>query len=348
MTSERADHEPPQLTDASSVQPPLLAPGGRERRGVVGLLNSYSYSFALGLVVLLLVIYVVQSRNVNWVGAISTFSPMACAAMASTPAILSGGGGFDVSISPIMILTTAVYAAYLIPIGLGGPIGIVVLLAVGALVGLVNGLLIVRLRIQPVVVTLGMSFVITGLNVLIVPQSLFLSGSWIAKLAGPESKWPGALILIVLPLLIWAVVGRTAYRRTLLAVGSSDVAAFAAGVNVNRVRVVAYSLGGLLATFGGLAILATTSTVDASQSGTYTVGAIAAVALGGTSLWGGRGGLIGSLLGAAAIYLLSALLIAWNLGPSWLSVLSGSMLLAAVVIIGLGSSQAARSQNLLE
>jgi ribose transport system permease protein len=345
MTSEGADHNRAQSLEANSVRPGLRLHQGRAPRALLGLLNRYSYSFALTLDVVLFLIYVLQTRHVNWIGLIGTFAPLACAAMASTPAIISGGGGFDVSISPIMVMTTAVYAVYFIPIGLGGPVGIVALLALGGLVGLVNGLLIVRLRIQPVVVTLGMSFVITGVNIFLVPEPLFLSGNWIARLAGPQSQWPGALVIIALPLVIWTVLGRTAYRRTLLAVGSSDVTAFAAGVNVNLVRVAAYSLGGALAVFGGLAILATTSSVNASISGTYTVNAIAAVALGGTSLWGGRGGLTGSLLGAAAIYLLSSLLISMNVNPSWLSVLSGSMLLAAVVVVGLGSSHAARSKQ---
>jgi ribose transport system permease protein len=123
----------------------------------------------------------------------------------------------------------------------------------------------------------------------------------------------------------------------LYSVGSNDTAAFSSGVNVGLVRVVAYSLGGLFAAVGGLAIIAVTSTASAGLSQTYALQAIAAVALGGTSLWGGRGGLIGSVCGAASIYLLGNLLITFNVNPSWLQVMYGSMLLLAVVIVGAAS-----------
>src|ERR1700729_384561 len=110
MTTEGTEHDPPQSSEANTVQPRALPHQSRGPRAILGILNRYSYSFALVLVVVLLSIYVLQTRNVNWIGTIATFAPVACAAMASTPAIISGGGGFDVSISPIMVLTTAVYA----------------------------------------------------------------------------------------------------------------------------------------------------------------------------------------------------------------------------------------------
>lgn len=310
----------------------------------LAILRRYSFAVALLLTIFLLYIYLLRSANVNWPGLAATFAPLALAALANTPSIISDG--LDVSISPTMILTTAIYAVLLVPMGLGGPVSLVVLLALGGLVGMVNGLLIVRARMQPVVVTLSTSFIITGVTVLLVPTPLYLPSIWVSDLAGPQAQYPGAVILIAIPFLIWFLLGMTAFRRTLYAVGSNDVAAFASGVNVDRVRVAAYAIGGLFAAVGGLAVLATTNTVNASLSGTYTVTAFAAVALGGTSLWGGSGGLFGSLLGAASIYLLSALLITLNVEPSWLRVVSGTMLLAAVVAVGVASSQIVRSRTI--
>jgi ribose transport system permease protein len=103
------------------------------------------------------------------------------------------------------------------------------------------------------------------------------------------------------------------------------------------VRVAAYSLGGVFAAVGGFAIIAVTQSTNANLSGTYTLAGFAAVALGGTSLWGGRGGLAGSALGAASIYLLGNLLITLNANPSWLPVTYGSMLLVSVVLLGLAA-----------
>jgi ribose transport system permease protein len=127
------------------------------------------------------------------------------------------------------------------------------------------------------------------------------------------------------------------YKRTLYAVGSNDATAFASGVNVALVRVVAYSLGGLFASVGSLALVGLTVSSNANLSQTYTLLAIASVALGGTSLWGGRGGLFGSLLGAASIYLLGNLLQILQVDPSYLQVMYGGMLIFAVILSGIAA-----------
>ena len=117
--------------------------------------------------------------------------------------------------------------------------------------------------------------------------------------------------------------------------GSNDAAAFSAGVNVARVRVIAFSLGGMFAAIGGLAVLGLVASVNATYAPTYTLIGIAAVALGGTSLWGGRGGMIGAILGAASIWLLENLLTILQVNQSWLQVLYGMLLVFAVVLSGI-------------
>jgi ribose transport system permease protein len=133
---------------------------------------------------------------------------------------------------------------------------------------------------------------------------------------------------------IWAALDRIPYRRTLYLVGSNDATAFSAGVNVALVRICAYALGGMFAGIGGLALTALVASVNASLASTYTLLAIASVALGGTSLWGGRGGLFGPALGAASIYLLQNLLTTLQVNPAWLQVVYGGMLVIAVVLVG--------------
>jgi ribose transport system permease protein len=236
-----------------------------------------------------------------------------------------------------MTLTSAVFVAWLVPHGLGGFEAIPILLAIGAAMGALNGVLIAVLRVQPVVVTLSMYFVLLGVDLLIVPNPLGLKGSWVTDLAHSVGPFPGALITLGIPLVIWAALGRIPYRRTLYAVGSNDATAFSAGVNVAVVRIWAYALGGLFAGVGGLALTALVGSVNASLASTYTLLAIAAVALGGTSLWGGRGGLFGAVLGAASIYLLQNLLTTLGVNPSWLQVVYGGMLVLAVVLVGAGT-----------
>lgn len=300
----------------------------------VRLLNKYSFSFALLLTLVLLITNLARTQNFGWAAQLASFAPLAVAAMASTPAIISGGGGFDLSISPLMILTTGVYIVWLAPHGLGGAEAVPMLLALGAAIGILNGLLIIALRVPPVVVTLSMFFILIGANLKVIAQPHYIDATWIRSLAGSVGPIPGALFTIGFPLLIWAALALVPYRRMLYAVGSNDATAFSSGVSVGTVRVVAYALGGLFAAVGGFAVIAVTSTASAGSSQTYTLQAIAALALGGTSLWGGRGGLFGSLLGAASIYLLGSLLITFNISPNWLQVMYGSMLLLAVVVVG--------------
>jgi ribose transport system permease protein len=301
------------------------------------LLKRYSFGFALLLTVILLTLNLIRSSNFGWTDQLADFAPIAIAAMASTPAIISGGGGFDLSISPLMILTTAVFVLWLAPAGLGGVVAVPLLLLVGLGVGAINGVLIILLRIPPVVVTLSMYFMLIGFNLSIVTSPQSVSRTGFSHLAGTVGPIPGALFTIALPLVIWLLLGRLPYRRLLYAVGSNDATAFSAGVNVDAIRIAAYALGGLFAGIGGIAVIAVSLSADATLSTTYTLEAIAAVALGGTSLLGGRGGLIGSVFGAASIYLLGTLLITLNVSPSWLQVIYGCMLLVAVVFVSIAS-----------
>jgi ribose transport system permease protein len=139
---------------------------------------------------------------------------------------------------------------------------------------------------------------------------------------------------IGLPLLIWFSLRLVPFGRLLYAVGSNDTTAFSSGVNVNAVRVASYGLGGLFAGFGGLALTGLVNSANASSSTEYTLVAIAAVVLGGTPLVGGRGGLVGPLLGAFSIYLMQNLLATFAINPAYLQIVYGGILIVAVVLGG--------------
>jgi ribose transport system permease protein len=253
--------------------------------------------------------------------------------MASAPSIIAGG--FDISISPLIVLTNAVYIVWLAPNGLGGAVSVPLILGLGLAVGVLNGLLIIALRVQAIVVTLAMFFSLQGVVLLVAPNPVSLSGSgWIQHLAGSVGPIPGAVFTIGLPLLIWFSLRLVPFGRLLYAVGSNDTTAFSSGVNVNAVRVASYGLGGLFAGIGGLALTGLVNSANASSSTEYTLVAIAAVVLGGTPLVGGRGGLVGPLLGAFSIYLMQNLLATFAINPAYLQIVYGGILIVAVVLGG--------------
>lgn len=302
------------------------------------LMGRRPYAFAALLTLTLLLINIAAQPGFvafdNWPTVLASFAPLAIAAMASTPAILSGGGGIDISIGPLLTLVNIIIVAQLLPEGLTSPFVVIpICLAVGAGIGAINGALVTVLRFQPVVATLCANIVLGGLATQMQGNSV-PSGStgWTKALAGSVGPIPGAILTIGAPLVIWVLLARTPFIKALYAVGGDDVTAFSAGVNVTAVRIAAYALGGLYAAIAGLALMALISQGAASMASQYTLLAIAAVALGGTALSGGRGSLSGSLLGAGAIYLINNLLNVVRVSTLWATAIYGSILLFAVVV----------------
>jgi ribose transport system permease protein len=308
-------------------------------RAALGFFRTYSFAFALLLSIALLIANLLTANgSFGITEQLANFAPLAIAAMASTPAIVSGGGGFDLTISPVMTFASAALIIWLVPAGLGAPeTAIPLVLLMTTALGVANGLIIVGLRVTPVVATLSTYFVMLGVDIAIAPSPVTLSGSWVTSLTGSLGPIPAPLLVIAVPLVIWALLGLIPYRGILYAVGSNHATAYSSGVNVGLVRIIAYGLGGLFAGIGGFALTALVASVNSSLASSYTLMAIAAVALGGTSLWGGRGGLFGAVLGAACIYLLSNLLTLVQVDPSWLQVMYGGMLVIAVVLSGLAA-----------
>ncbi len=320
------------MTQTSTL--PVRPQSATARQNVQRAVRTYSFGFAAVLAIGMLAANIATEHGGFGVAdQLANVAPVAIAALASAPAVI--GGGFDISISPLILLTNSVFVVWLAPHGLGGAISVPIMLGIGLAVGLLNGLLILLLRVQAIVVTLAMFFILQGVDLLIAPNPVSLSNTgWVKHLAGSVGPVPGALLTIGLPLLIWFGLRFVPFRRLLYAVGSNDATAFSSGVNVNAVRVASYGLGGLFAGFGGLALTALVSSANASNATEYTLVAMAAVVLGGTSLAGGRGGLVGPLLGAFSIYLLQNLLATFAINPAYLQIVYGGILIVAVVLAG--------------
>lgn len=310
-------------------------------------LRTRPYAFALVLAVVLLIANLIAQPAFgspsNWAVTLAIFAPFAIAAFASTPAIMSGGGGIDISIGPLMTVIGMVIVADLLPHGLGSPWIVVPLcLAGGAAVGAINGVLVTVFRFQPVVATLCMNFILTGLATQLQGDSTPQGSTWWTNdLASSFGPIPGGLISIAAVLVVWLFLSRTAYLRNLYATGGDDAAAFSAGVDVTRVRILAYATGGLFAGVGGLALMAVLKGAEADNATMYTLVALAAVALGGTAFSGKRGSLIGTLFGAACMYLITNLLSAAHVPDTWSGAVYGALLLIAV-IFGAGLANAAQ------
>jgi ribose transport system permease protein len=317
---------------------------------VTRFLRSRPYAFTLVLFVLLLIANIAAQPSfaspANWPETLAIFAPFAIAALASTPAIMSGGGGIDISIGPLMTVINLVIVAALLPHGLGSPwIVVPFCLVTGTAVGAINGTLVTVLRFQPVVATLCMNFILAGLALQIeggtTPQG---STWWTNDLSSSFGPIPGGLVSVGAVLAVWYALSRSAYTRNLQATGGDDAAAFSAGVDVTKVRIVAYATGGLFAGVGGLALMAVLKEGEAGNATMYTLVALAAVALGGTTFTGRRGSLAGTLFGAACMYLITNVLGAANVPDTWTNAIYGGLLLAAVIIsAGLANAAAART-----
>lgn len=258
---------------------------------------------------------------------IGLVAPLLLAAVATTPAILSGGGGIDISIGPMIGLLNVAMVQYLFLGGIDSPIvAVPVVLVAGAVLGALNGLLVVWVRLPPIVATLGTYLVFLGLAPWVMNRPGGSVPSWLPQLAH-DLSW-------VLPLLVaalWLAIVRTPFHGYLMATGGSAKAAFASGVDVARVRLVAYALGGLFAGAAALALTALLGSGDPNIGAPITLKAIAAVALGGVSLAGGRGGIVGAAVGALVIFQLDLVLTRTGLSTFVLQLIYGLVLVAAVV-----------------
>ncbi len=265
----------------------------------------------------------------NWGTLIGLAAPLIGAAIASTPAILAGRGGLDLSVGPLMGFVNAIVIKVLfLDLGLGSPFVIIpAALAIGVAVGCINGIMAAVLRIQPIVATLGTFLVLTGVTLTILPAPLGPAPAWLKTLSGPLSAIPLLVIFV-----IWWAVQRLPVFSQLMAVGSDDRAAFTAGVPTTRVRFFAYAFGGGLSGIAGLMLTALIGSADPNIGPTFTLTAIAAVALGGISLAGGRGTIYGAATGAIVIFLLQSVLTTFNVSTHLLQLANGAILVAAVVL----------------
>jgi ribose transport system permease protein len=262
---------------------------------------------------------------------------LALVAMAQTLVVLTGG--FDLSAG--MILTMASCLASVVVNGSPGRIalGAIAVLVSGLAAGAINATIVVFGRIQPIIATLATGAIYFGIALLLRPSpggevSEDLSNALTYDLGGVPTTF---LLLVGILVFVWLPFRNSVIGRNCYALGSAEAAAYMSGLAIGRSRFAAYSLGGLLAAAGGLALslISLSGEASASQGGFYTLNSIAAVAIGGTSLFGGSGGMIGSILGSFILRTISDLLFVFNAPALWQPLFQGFILLSAVCLGGL-------------
>ena len=271
-----------------------------------------------------------------------------CLSIGMTLVILTGG--IDLSVGAILALAGAV-AAGLLKNGLAlktfgvalqfTPFGAVIAgIVTGLALGLFNGLVITRFKLPPFVATLGMLSIGRGLTMLWTggfpvtglgnPFDLIGTGIFLGV---PMPVWISAVLVA----LFYIISRRTTLGRYIYAVGGSEKATAFSGINVDRVKLWVYALGGALAAVAGLVVTARLDAADPKAGLGYELDSIAAVVIGGTSLSGGRGSILGTVLGCLIIGVLNNGLFLLDVSPFWQQVVKGFVILAAVALDKMGS-----------
>ena len=260
---------------------------------------------------------------------------LAIIAMAQTLVVLTSG--IDLSVGMVMILANCLASSIVVGSVLATTLGVLGVLLVGCVCGAINGLIVIFGRLQPIVTTIATGAVYYGAALALRPVP---GGDVNTSLADMlTGQLPGGVpaslaLLLALVALVWLPFRRSVIGRAAYAVGSSEVAAYMSGVPVRRAKVVAYTLSGLLASMAGLFVTFITYTGEASAANgnTYTLYSIAAVVLGGVSLFGGSGSAIGAIFGALMFRTIGDLLFVFDVEPLWQPLFQGIVLSAAVCL----------------
>ena len=260
--------------------------------------------------------------------------PVAFAAVGQAIVVISGG--IDLSIGSVIALTNVISAVLLLNAPEASVPIVLLVLLIGLLIGVANGVLVVVSRVPDIVVTLAMLFVWAGAALLVLGTPGGASVDWLREMItgtlGIELLPRALIVLLVVVALVWVPLRRSRLGLSIYAVGSDQLAAFRSGVNVARTKIAAYGLAGLFASLGGLSLTASTG-VGTPIPGPYLLLSVAAIVLGGVSLAGGRGGLLGPIVGIYILGLIRADLGFLRVEPAFSTVIQG-VIMVAVVMVG--------------
>lgn len=250
-------------------------------------------------------------------------------------------GGIDLSIGTLMTFCAVMSGVVLTWLGAPLPAGVVVAIATGALVGTISGTLVAKAKIPPFIATLGMMLVLKGMSLIVTGTkpiyfnetegyTAISQGSLVGRLI-PQFPLPnGVLVLFAVAGAVAWILGRTVLGRYTFALGSNEEAVRLSGVDTGRWKMAIYALSGGIVGIAGLLISSRLNSAQPALGLGYELEAIAAVVIGGTTLSGGRGTILGTVIGALIMSVLTNGLRVMSVAPEWQTVVTGLIIIAAV------------------
>lgn len=293
------------------------------------------YKSLLGLILLCLIITIMNPRfiNINNLRNVLTqVSVNATIAIGMTFVILTGG--IDLSVGSILAISGA-SAAYIVKTTGNVFLGIASALVIGALIGLLNGLIISRGKLQAFIATLATMTIFRGVTY-VFTNGIPISGLGKTFMVIGNKRFFGIPVPVILTILTflgaWYLLTQTKFGRYIFALGGNEDSARLSGINTNKIKCYAYVISGIMASISGIIVTSRIGSAGPTAGTGYELDAIAAVVIGGTSLSGGEGSISGTLIGVLIIGVLNNGLNLMNVNPFYQSIVKGAVILIAVLI----------------
>lgn len=274
-----------------------------------------------------------QAMSLSWVNLKAEAAmTLILAAIGETLVLLIGG--IDLSIAGVISLTNSFSAIYMLDSQASILAVSLICILMGVGVGLFNGIVIQKFKIQPFIVTFSTWFICGGLAYLVLPKDggkppSGFAEAMVVKIGGKLSI---AVVFIILLAAVWVYFKKTKLGINLYAVGSSDKSASLNGINVFGVKLFAYAASGLFAALAGLYRTAIVTSGSPTAGESFFNQAIAASVIGGTLLTGGKGGVLGTIFGALVLKMISDILVFAGVSSYWSTLFQGLLLIIAVLI----------------
>ena len=333
----------PNTTNAPSAPSVTTTPAGAQKKGPLLSAGARQKLLAFASLIGLLIFFSAASPSFmqfdNMVGILQATAVNGVLAVACTFVIITSG--IDLAVGTLMTFCAVMTGVVLVYWGLPFWVGVLAALFFGALIGLINGVLIAKMKIPPFIATLGMMMLLKGLS-LVISGTKPIYFSDVAEFSSisqdsfigyflPDMPIPNAVLILFLVALLGSfILNKTVLGTYTFALGSNEEAVRLSGVDVDRWKIIIYSFAGSLCGIAGLMIASRLNSAQPALGPGYELDAIAAVVIGGTSLSGGVGTILGTIIGAFIISVLTNGLRILSVAQEWQTVVTGVIIILAV------------------
>lgn len=321
------------MNSITAIKPSMIS--GSDPQSSKYLIVPIFIFFALAIFAIIRGPQIISSTGIGTAIMVST--PLILATYALTALALAGRVTVDLSMGPLIgfinVTTIQLYGAGYIQ----SPVSyFICAIAIGVIYQFLYALIVIFVRVQPIIVALSMFLAFSGLNLVILPRPGGLAPEWMSSWSAGTQIIQPVSIMLIFATLIWYALTHTAFWQHLKLMGSDEKSAYTSGVRIYWVRIGAHIIGGVFAALAAIAFTGLIGSGDPTQGTTYTLMAVTALVLGGSSLVGGRGGAFGAILGSLNIYLINFILSTFRFErfQSFVTDLSyGAVLVASLLIL---------------